>query len=215
MSFALFFLGEYANMILMSAMTTILFLGGWLPPFGIAPFTWIPGPIWFILKICFCAVRASSGCARLPALPLRPADAAGLEGVPAVLAAVAGADAGVLVLFGWLPERLTARAARRSLTDGVPRSHRAQPAAERAGRRHGADAALLLQAEGDDQLPVREGPDQPALQGRARAAPLSRTARSAASPASCARRSARRRRSPSRPSRATTARAAPRATTST
>ena len=53
MSFALFFLGEYANMILMSAMTTILFLGGWLAPFGVEPFTWIPGPIWFILKVCF------------------------------------------------------------------------------------------------------------------------------------------------------------------
>jgi NADH-quinone oxidoreductase subunit H len=53
MSFALFFLGEYANMILMSAMTTILFLGGWLAPFNVAPFTWIPGVIWFILKICF------------------------------------------------------------------------------------------------------------------------------------------------------------------
>jgi NADH-quinone oxidoreductase subunit H len=54
MSFALFFLGEYINMILMSAMTSILFLGGWLAPFGIAPFTWIPGPIWFIAKIAFC-----------------------------------------------------------------------------------------------------------------------------------------------------------------
>ncbi len=53
MSFALFFLGEYANMFLMAAMTTILFLGGWLPPFGIEPFTWIPGPVWFVLKICF------------------------------------------------------------------------------------------------------------------------------------------------------------------
>ncbi len=52
MTFALFFLGEYANMILMSAMATILFLGGWLPPFEVAPFTWIPGPIWFILKVC-------------------------------------------------------------------------------------------------------------------------------------------------------------------
>ena len=49
MSFALFFLGEYANMILMAAMTTILFLGGWLAPFGL---TFIPGPIWLILKIC-------------------------------------------------------------------------------------------------------------------------------------------------------------------
>ena len=51
MTFALFFLGEYANMILMSGMTAILFLGGWLPPFDFAPFTWIPGPIWFALKI--------------------------------------------------------------------------------------------------------------------------------------------------------------------
>jgi NADH-quinone oxidoreductase subunit H len=51
MAFALFFLGEYANMILMSAMTSILFLGGWLPPFDVAPLNWIPGPIWFALKI--------------------------------------------------------------------------------------------------------------------------------------------------------------------
>ena len=54
MSFALFFLGEYANMILMSAMTTVLFLGGWLPLFDVAPFNLIPGPIWFVLKICLC-----------------------------------------------------------------------------------------------------------------------------------------------------------------
>jgi NADH-quinone oxidoreductase subunit H len=54
MSFALFFLGEYINMILMSAMTSILFLGGWLAPFGVEPFTWVPGPFWFIAKIAFC-----------------------------------------------------------------------------------------------------------------------------------------------------------------
>ena len=64
MTFALFFLGEYANMILMCAMTTILFLGGWLPPFDIAPFNLVPGPIWFIIKICvllfiFIWIRAS------------------------------------------------------------------------------------------------------------------------------------------------------------
>jgi NADH-quinone oxidoreductase subunit H len=51
MAFALFFLGEYANMILMSGMVTILFLGGWLPLFDVAPFNWIPGPIWFAAKV--------------------------------------------------------------------------------------------------------------------------------------------------------------------
>ena len=53
MPFALFFLGEYANMILMSSMCAILFLGGWLPIIDIAPFNWIPGPLWFIGKVCF------------------------------------------------------------------------------------------------------------------------------------------------------------------
>ena len=50
MTFALFFLGEYANMILMSAMTVILFMGGWLPPFGIEALAVVPGVIWFVLK---------------------------------------------------------------------------------------------------------------------------------------------------------------------
>ncbi|NNM55876.1 NADH-quinone oxidoreductase subunit NuoH [Acidocella sp.] len=54
MTFALFFLGEYANMILISAMTTTLFLGGWLSPIPFAPFTLIPGVFWFLLKILVC-----------------------------------------------------------------------------------------------------------------------------------------------------------------
>ena len=52
-SFVLFFLAEYASMILMSAMTVILFLGGWLPPFDVFPFNILPGIVLFILKIIF------------------------------------------------------------------------------------------------------------------------------------------------------------------
>ena len=53
MGFALFFLGEYANMILMCSLTTIFFLGGWLPLFSVNLFFWIPGAFWFSLKTTF------------------------------------------------------------------------------------------------------------------------------------------------------------------
>jgi NADH-quinone oxidoreductase subunit H len=54
MPFALFFLGEYANMILMSSFAVVLFMGGWLPPFKLEFLNFVPGFIWFILKIMFC-----------------------------------------------------------------------------------------------------------------------------------------------------------------
>ena len=53
MMYAMFWLGEYANILLMCAMGSILFLGGWLSPISIYPFTLIPGAIWFIFKILF------------------------------------------------------------------------------------------------------------------------------------------------------------------
>jgi NADH-quinone oxidoreductase subunit H len=54
MPFALFFLGEYANMILMSSFAVVLFMGGWLPPFKLEFLNFVPGFVWFILKIMFC-----------------------------------------------------------------------------------------------------------------------------------------------------------------
>ncbi|MHA1568642.1 MAG: NADH-quinone oxidoreductase subunit NuoH [Alphaproteobacteria bacterium] len=103
MPFALFFLGEYANMILMSAMTTTLFLGGWLAPFGVAPFTWVPGPIWFALKMSailflFLWVRATFPRYRYDQL-MRLGWKVFL---PLSLAWVV-ITAGVLLTFGWLP----------------------------------------------------------------------------------------------------------------
>lgn len=53
MGFALFFLGEYANMILMSSLCAIFFFGGWLPPFNWAFLYWIPGSVWFSVKVLF------------------------------------------------------------------------------------------------------------------------------------------------------------------
>ena len=53
MMYAMFWLGEYANILLMCAMGSILFLGGWLPPIDLFPFNLIPGPLWMIFKILF------------------------------------------------------------------------------------------------------------------------------------------------------------------
>ncbi|CAH1386038.1 NADH-quinone oxidoreductase subunit NuoH [Candidatus Nitrotoga sp. M5] len=53
MTFALFFLAEYANMILIAILTSIMFLGGWLPPFDIAPFNLLPGIFWLLAKTSF------------------------------------------------------------------------------------------------------------------------------------------------------------------
>ncbi len=51
--YLLFMLGEYVAITTMCALTTIMFLGGWLPPVSVAPFTWVPGLIWFLLKLVF------------------------------------------------------------------------------------------------------------------------------------------------------------------
>ena len=103
MPFALFYLGEYANMILMSAMTSILFLGGWLPPVAVAPFTWIPGPIWFFAKMacvlfCFLWVRAS-----FPRFRYDQLMRLGWKVFLPLSLFWLVATAGVLTAFGWLP----------------------------------------------------------------------------------------------------------------
>ncbi|HKT20940.1 MAG TPA: NADH-quinone oxidoreductase subunit NuoH [Stellaceae bacterium] len=107
MSFALFYLGEYANMILMSAMTSVLFLGGWLAPFGWEPFTGVLGHLWSVLwfaaKIafvlfCFLWVRAT-----MPRYRYDQLMRLGWKVFLPLSLFWLVATAGVLVGFGWLP----------------------------------------------------------------------------------------------------------------
>jgi NADH-quinone oxidoreductase subunit H len=105
MTFALFYLGEYANMILIGATTTVLFFGGWLPPLTIPPFTWVPGPIWFALKISallfgFLWVRATFPRFRYDQL-MRLGWKVFLPFSLLWVVVIAGG----LVAFGWLPGR--------------------------------------------------------------------------------------------------------------
>ena len=92
MAFGLFFLGEYANMFLMSAHDQHPVPGRLVGTVRVAAADL--GPIWLILKICALPVRLHLGARHVPALSLRPAHAAGMEGVPAVVAVLAGAHGG-------------------------------------------------------------------------------------------------------------------------
>jgi NADH-quinone oxidoreductase subunit H len=103
MSFGLFFLGEYANMILMSAMTSILVLGGWLPPLSLAPFTWIPGPFWLILKICVCLFVFIWVRATFPRYRYDQLMRLGWKVFLPFSLFWLVLTAGVLMAFGWLP----------------------------------------------------------------------------------------------------------------
>ena len=103
MTFALFFLGEYANMLLMSAFSSILFLGGWLPVLSLKPFFFVPGSLWMSLKIIigvtfFILTRA--------ALPRYRYDQLMHIGWKSFLPLSLGyllLTVGVLISFNWLP----------------------------------------------------------------------------------------------------------------
>ena len=64
--YMLFMLGEYVSILLLCGLGTVLFLGGWLPPFEVVPFTWIPGVLWFVLKVGFLFFLVSMVKAMVP-----------------------------------------------------------------------------------------------------------------------------------------------------
>jgi NADH-quinone oxidoreductase subunit H len=103
MSFALFYLGEYGNMILVSAMTAILFLGGWLPPIGIPPFTWVPGPVWFLLKTAFAMFCILWVRATFPRFRYDQLMRLGWKVFLPFSLLWLVLTAGVLMAFGWVP----------------------------------------------------------------------------------------------------------------
>ena len=105
MAFALFYLGEYGNMILVSGMTAILFLGGWLPPFSIPPFTWVPAPLWFLLKTAFVMFGFLWVRATFPRFRYDQLMRLGWKVFLPFSLFWLVLTAGVLTAFGWVPVR--------------------------------------------------------------------------------------------------------------
>lgn len=103
MGFALFFLGEYASMLLMSGMTVILFLGGWLAPVSIIPFTWIPGALWFGMKMCIFVVLYIWARAAFPRYRYDQLMRLGWKIFLPLSLGYLFLVAGILISFGWLP----------------------------------------------------------------------------------------------------------------
>jgi NADH-quinone oxidoreductase subunit H len=101
--YLLFMLGEYVAITTMCALTTILFLGGWLPPIEVAPFTWVPGIVWFLLKLFFVFFMFALVKAVVPRYRYDQLMRLGWKVfLPFSLLWVA-LTAGVLVAFGWAP----------------------------------------------------------------------------------------------------------------
>jgi NADH-quinone oxidoreductase subunit H len=103
MTFALFFLGEYANMLLMSAFSAILFLGGWLPPIDNFLFNLIPGPIWFSLKILIGVVFFIITRATLPRYRYDQLMALGWKCFLPLTLGYLLFTTGIFISFNWLP----------------------------------------------------------------------------------------------------------------
>jgi len=103
MTFALFFLGEYSNMLLMCALSSVLFFGGWLPPFDIFPLTMFPGSFWFSLKVAFGAVFFILTRAALPRYRYDQLMHLGWKCFLPLAIGYLMFTVGILISFNWLP----------------------------------------------------------------------------------------------------------------
>ena len=103
MTFALFFLGEYANMLLMSSFMSILFLGGWLPLFNIFPLNYLPGSFWLSLKIVIGVIFFIVTRATLPRYRYDQLMQLGWKVFLPISLSYLIFTAGILISFNWLP----------------------------------------------------------------------------------------------------------------
>src|SRR5215475_3059520 len=101
--YMLFMLGEYVAIATMCAMTAILFLGGWLPPLAVAPFTWIPGVVWFTLKALFAFFMFALVKAFVPRYRYDQLMRLGWKVFLPMSLAMVAIVAGFLQLTGWAP----------------------------------------------------------------------------------------------------------------
>ncbi len=102
--YLLFMLGEYVAITTMCAMTAILFMGGWLPPIDIPPFTWVPGIIWFLIKLCFVFFMFAMVKAIVPRYRYDQLMRLGWKVFLPLSLGWVVITAGVLVTFGWVPK---------------------------------------------------------------------------------------------------------------
>ena len=103
MTFALFFLGEYANMLLMSAFISILFLGGWFPIFDLIPFNIFPGSFWLSLKIALGVIFFILTRAALPRYRYDQLMHIGWKCFLPFSLCYLVFTVGILISFNWLP----------------------------------------------------------------------------------------------------------------
>jgi NADH-quinone oxidoreductase subunit H len=103
MTFALFFLAEYSNMLLMSSLSAILFFGGWLSPFNIFPLTFVPGSFWFSFKVAIGAVFFIISRATLPRYRYDQLMYLGWKCFLPFAIGYLMLTIGILIGFNWLP----------------------------------------------------------------------------------------------------------------
>jgi len=103
MTFALFFLAEYSNMLLMSSFAAILFLGGWLPPFNTFPLYLFPGSFWFSLKIAIGVVFFIVTRATLPRYRYDQLMQLGWKSFLPLSLSFIILTSSILISFNWLP----------------------------------------------------------------------------------------------------------------